>query len=58
MDTAAKVSVVSAAVAIFGAIATGATAILTAYFSFQGKNRELDIKLVEVGVAILRADPN
>jgi hypothetical protein len=43
-------SVVVAMIACLGAI-------VSAFYSYANRNRELDIKLVEVGLSILRADP-
>jgi hypothetical protein len=31
--------------------------ITSAYYTYSNRNRELDIKLVEIGIGILRADP-
>jgi hypothetical protein len=45
--------IVSLAVA---ALAFGAS-ILSAFYTYTSRNRELDIKLVEIGIGILRADP-
>jgi hypothetical protein len=43
-------SVVVALIACLGAVAS-------AYYAYSNRNRELDIKLIEIGVGILRADP-
>ena len=44
--------------AALGAI-VGATATLgVAYFGFLNKNRELDIKMIEIALGILREDPS
>jgi hypothetical protein len=48
------VSIIAAGIACIGAIAS---ATLPANYSFTNRNRELDIKLVEIGISILRADP-
>jgi hypothetical protein len=32
-------------------------AIISAFYSYSNRNRELDIRLVEIGIGILRADP-
>jgi hypothetical protein len=34
-----------------------AGAAISAFYSYTNRNRELDIKLVEIGIGILRADP-
>ena len=31
--------------------------VVSAFYSYANRNRELDIKLVEIGIGILRADP-
>jgi hypothetical protein len=45
------ISVIVASIACLGAVAS-------AYYTYANRNRELDIKLVEMGIGILRADPN
>jgi hypothetical protein len=46
-----QVATISAAgLALIGSIASG-------FYAFKNRNRELDIKLVEIGIGILRADP-
>lgn len=49
--TSAPVSIVAAGIACIAAMAS-------AYLTYAGHNRELDIRLVEIGVSILRADPD
>jgi hypothetical protein len=39
-----------AGIALIGTLATG-------FYTYANRNRELDIKLVEIGIGILRADP-
>jgi|SRR4030088_599791 hypothetical protein len=33
------------------------SAIVSAFYTYTNRNRELDIKIVEMGISILRADP-
>ena len=33
-------------------------AFVSAFYTYTNRNRELDIKIVEIGISILRADPN
>ena len=48
--TTETVSVTVAALAFLGSITS-------AFYTYSNRNRELDIKLVELGIGILRADP-
>jgi hypothetical protein len=57
MFSTQQVSVGAAIVALIGAGATILAAVIPAQYGAQGKGRELDIKLVEIGMAILRSDP-
>jgi hypothetical protein len=34
-----------------------AGSVVSAFYTYTSRNRELDIKLVEIGIGILRADP-
>lgn len=34
-----------------------AGSVISAFYTFTNRNRELDIELVKVGIGILRADP-
>jgi hypothetical protein len=44
------VTIIVAAIAFLGAISS-------AFYTYTARNRELDIELVKIGIAILRADP-
>src|ERR1700694_4491095 len=48
------VAIIAAGVACVGAIASAA---VPALYNYTSRNRELDIRLVEIGIGILRADP-
>ncbi len=48
------VSIIAAAVACVGAIAS---AFVPALYTYSSRDKELDIELVKIGVGILRADP-
>jgi hypothetical protein len=48
------ISVVAAGIACVGAIFS---ATVPAIYSYIGRNKELDVRLVEIGISILRADP-
>lgn len=50
MQTSNAVSIVLAVVALVGTIITG-------FYTYTNRNRELDIELVKIGIGILRADP-
>ena len=46
-------AVVGAVAAVVGSVAT----IATGYFTFASKDQELRVRLIEIGISILRADP-
>jgi hypothetical protein len=46
--------VVSLLVAVIALVGT----LANSFYAYSNRNRELDIELVKLGVAILRADPN
>jgi hypothetical protein len=48
------ISVVAAGIACVGAIIS---ATVPAIYSYNSRNKELDVRLVEIGISILRADP-
>jgi len=48
------VAIVAATVACFGAIIS---ALIPAFYTYASCNKELDVRLVEIGIGILRADP-
>ncbi|MFO1125810.1 MAG: hypothetical protein U1E25_11355 [Methylocystis sp.] len=54
---AIRAALLMSAFALLVALVSGAAYFYAAWPVASGKNRELDIKLVEVGIAILRADP-
>ncbi|WP_156436443.1 hypothetical protein [Bradyrhizobium pachyrhizi] len=55
MDKASeRVSVIAAAIACIGAVAS---AFIPALYTYSSRDKELDIELVKIGVGILRADP-
>lgn len=50
MQTGNVFSMVIAGIALVGTIITG-------FYTYTNRNRELDIELVKIGIGILRADP-
>jgi hypothetical protein len=48
------ISIVAAGIACVGAIIS---AMVPAIYSYSGRTKELDVRLVEIGISILRADP-
>ncbi len=53
-----RAALLTSVFALFVAFVSGAASFYAAWTVASGKSRELDLKLVEVGIAILRADPN
>jgi hypothetical protein len=45
-----------ATIAVAGVALIGS--VVSAFYTYANRNRELDIKLVEIGIGILRTDPN
>lgn len=54
---AIRAALLTSAFALLVALVSGAASFYAAWTVASGKSRELDIKFVEVGIAILRADP-
>src|SRR3954447_4987633 len=52
--SAEAVSMIAAGVALIGA---AVSAFIPARYTYESRSRELNIKLVEIGIGILRADP-
>ena len=48
------VSIIAAGIACIGAVVA---ALVPALYAYTSRDREMDIKLVEIGISILRADP-